>query len=82
MTLKRSYYQPNFKRLVYFKIIAGKFQRSDWNPSLCIATKMLPIYHPNISKVKVKVAQSCPTLWDPVGYTVHGILQARILEWV
>ena len=33
-------------------------------------------------KVKVKVAQSCPALWDPMGYTVHGILQARILEWV
>ena len=25
--------------------------------------------------MKVKVAQSCPTLWDPMGYTVHGILQ-------
>ena len=33
-------------------------------------------------KVKVKVAQSCPTLCNPMGYTVHGILQARILEWV
>ena len=33
-------------------------------------------------KVKVKVAQSCLTLWDPMDYTVHGILQARILEWV
>ena len=32
--------------------------------------------------VKVKVAQSCPTLWDPMDYTVHGILQARILEWI
>ena len=30
---------------------------------------------------KVKFAQSCPTLCDPVGYRVHGILQARILEW-
>ena len=29
-----------------------------------------------------KVAQSCPTLWDPMDYTVHGILQARIMEWV
>ena len=34
------------------------------------------------SKVKVKVTQSCLTLCDPMGYTVHGILQARILEWV
>ena len=32
--------------------------------------------------VKVKVTQSCPTLSDPMDYTVHGILQARILEWV
>jgi len=33
-------------------------------------------------KVKVKFAPLCPTLCDPVDYTVHGILQARILEWV
>ena len=34
------------------------------------------------SDVKVKVTQSCPTLCDPMDYTIHGILQARILEWV
>ena len=33
------------------------------------------------------VTQSCPTLCDPTdcsppGFSVHGILQARILEWV
>ena len=33
------------------------------------------------------VAESCPTLWDPMdcsppGSSVHGIFQARILEWV
>ena len=32
-------------------------------------------------RVKVKVTQSCPTLCDPMCYIVHGILQARILEW-
>ena len=32
--------------------------------------------------MKVKVAQLCPTLCDPMGYTVHEILLARILEWV
>ena len=32
--------------------------------------------------VKVKFAQLYPTLCDPMDYTVHGILQARILEWV
>ena len=38
-------------------------------------------------KVKVLVSQLCPTLGDPMdcslpGSSVHGILQARILEWV
>ena len=28
------------------------------------------------------MAQLCLTLWDPMDYTVHGILHARILEWV
>ena len=35
----------------------------------------------------VLVTQSCPTLCDPTncsppGFSVHGILQTRILEWV
>ena len=39
------------------------------------------------SLVRVKSLQSCPTLCDPMdcsllGSSVHGILQARILEWV
>ena len=38
-------------------------------------------------KMKVLVIQSCPTLCDPMncsppGFSVHGILQARILAWV
>ena len=41
-------------------------------------------------KVKVLVTQLCPTLCDPqslgdcspLGASVHGILQARMLEWV
>ena len=32
--------------------------------------------------LKVKVTQSCPTLCDPMDYTVRGILQARILQRV
>ena len=39
-----------------------------------------------LRKVKVLVAQSCLSLWNPMdcspGSFVHGILQARILEWV
>ena len=34
-----------------------------------------------------EVAQSCLTVWDPMdcnllGFSVHGIFQARILDWV
>ena len=36
----------------------------------------------NYMKVKIKVAQLRLTLCDPMDYTAHGILQARILEWV
>ena len=31
---------------------------------------------------EVKITQSCLTLCDPLDYTVHEFLQARILEWV
>ena len=41
----------------------------------------------DFGRVKVLVAQSCLTLCDPMvcsplGFSVHGILQARKLEWV
>ena len=36
---------------------------------------------PGKQGVKVKVAQSCLALWDFMDYTVHGILQVRILKW-
>ena len=36
----------------------------------------------SITKVKVKGVQLCLILCDPMNYIVHGILQARILEWV
>ena len=37
-------------------------------------------------KSEQEVAQSCPTLSDPMDYSlpgssVHGIFQARVLEW-
>ena len=32
--------------------------------------------------MKVKVSQLCLTLCDLMDYTVHGIFQARLLEWV
>ena len=50
--------------------------------SYCVARSRL-----GKRKVKVLVAQSCPTLGNPMdcslpGFFVHGISQARILEWL
>ena len=44
----------------------------------------MKIIHVSLSNnsVTVKVIQSCPTVCNPMEYTVLGILQARILEWV
>ena len=36
----------------------------------------------SLKPVKVKVIQLSLILCDPMNYRVHGILQARILEWV
>ena len=33
-------------------------------------------------EMKVKVAQSCLMVGDPMDCTIHRILQARILEWL
>ena len=49
-----------------------------------LATKPPP---PSLAKVRVLVVQSCLAFCDPMecglpGSSVHGILQARILEWV
>ena len=40
-----------------------------------------------VCKSESEVAQSCPTLCNPMdyslpGFSVHGIFQARVLEWV
>ena len=53
----------------------------------CFAYRIIVIVFLNSVSEKSEVAQSCPTLCDPVdysppGFSVHGILQARTLEWV
>ena len=44
--------------------------------------QLVGIYFPLPMKVKMKVAQSCPTHCNPMDCIIHGILQARILELV
>ena len=51
----------------------------------CIAGRFFTTEQPGKPQTKaemnVKVAQSCLALCDLMDCTVHGILQARILEW-
>ena len=51
---------------------------------------MTCIHHYNITQIAAAAAakslQSCPTLCDPIdssppGSSIHGIFQARVLEW-
>ena len=75
-----SSYDINIRQ--YFK--SSGFQVS----SLFIKWYCLPyLPSPIIRCVRVKSLQSCPSLCDPMdhslpGSSVHGILQARTLEWV
>ena len=58
----------------------GDLPDQGWNLSIFHFRWILyPLSH---QKVKVKVVQSCPTLFNPMDNTVYGILQATILEWV
>ena len=76
--------QPSLKRA------AGAENTTFWNaqevhavPSVTTRWRSYPIYDQKWSEV----AQSCPTLCDPMecslsGSSVHGIFQARVLEWI
>ena len=83
---------------VYPQILKTQQWPQDWKRSVFIpipkksSDKECSNYHTialilRLAKVKVLVAQSRPALCDPMdcslpGSSVHGILQARILEWV
>ena len=63
-----------------------------WNLILSVVHKLWDLLNPvlglksicqtQVHLCLVNFTQLCQTLGDPMGYTVHGILQARILEWV
>ena len=55
---------------------ASKPRITSWLLGTCSPTRW------PLGRGLVKVIQSCPTLCDPMDYTIHGIVQARILEWV
>ena len=62
-------------------LLQGLFPTQGSNPGLPHCRWIL--YQPSHKgSPKVKVTQLCLTLCDAMDYTVHGILQASILEWV
>ena len=76
--------QTNILEWVAMPSFRGSCWPSDWTQVSCIADRFFTFWATRETPfvVKVKVAQSCLTLCYPMEYTVHGILQARILEWV
>ena len=73
--------------------LKGKMSKNNVNRSLLPITRKVfgSIRYKNVyyvfSELKMKVTQSYPTVCHPVDYSlpgssVHGTLQARILEWL
>ena len=75
---------PGMELVFTSPALAGRF----FTTSTTWWGKEVLFYHIPRSEVKWnEVAQSCPTLCDPMdcslpGSFLHGILQARLLEWV
>ena len=64
--------------------IPRSVQWEKYQPYLCFQIHRSPAFCLNIlyPHSEVKVTQSCLTLCNPMDYTVHGIVQARLPEWV
>ena len=67
--------------------VHGIFQARalEWGAIAFSMLLQMALFH-SFSWLKVKVAQSCLTLRDPMdcsppGSSIHGIFQARALEW-
>ena len=63
-------------------LLQGIFPTQGSNPGLLHCRRILYCLSHQGSPWKVKVSQSTLTFCDPMFYTEHGILQARILGWV
>ena len=53
----------------------------------CMSSRLVITSLPRSKVKESEVAQSCPTLCDPIdcslsGSCIHGIFQARVLEWI
>ena len=83
-------YQHELVHLVHSKLIQSSevnLSQIVWKNCVAKDLDLFPSMGPTLFTVwkrnrKCLVAQSSPALCDPMDFSVHGILQARILEWV
>ena len=83
--------QAGMLEWVAIPVSRGIFLTQELSPGLLHSRRILyhlshygkVCYDYNID-IDIEVAQSCPTLCDPMDCSlqVHGIFQARVLEWV
>ena len=71
-----------YQHLLVYHFFLFKCLSSDFILFCLPPTTLVHLSVSLLMKVKVKVIQSCLTLGNPMDYTVHGALQARILEWL
>ena len=67
--------------------INAKGQRLRWTSRKLENISIVKYFFFFFVSLSWELAQSCPTLCDPLdcslpGFSVHGIFQARVLEWV
>ena len=70
---------------VYLLLLSLEF-KSTWSLTWTLPGALRGVPAPTLES-ESEVAQSCPTLCDPMdcslsGSSVHGIFQARVLEWI
>ena len=90
MSLSKLWKIAKDEESVVHEVTKSRTQLSNWTITkyVCFLCHLPATAHRHRLCVPVcLVTQSCPTVWDPVdcnppGSSFHGILQARILEWV
>ena len=92
MKLKLQYFDHLMQRADSLEktVMLGKIEgrkRREWERMRCWDGITDSTGHESEQTLSVLFAQSCPTLCDPIdcsppGSSVHGTLQARILEWI
>ena len=78
--------QARILKWVAISFSRGSSQPRDRTLVSYTAGRLFTIWDTRESESESEVAQSCPTLSDPMdcsllGSSIHGIFQARVLEW-